>query len=160
MSELYCEEENECMEVLTYHGRRVKFCEKHRALHSQVRELERERESRTVTHTAIVEQKDEDIKTWRDANYRLQARITALEAERDAYKKENSLMAAHQGFVNYDRCLQRITQLEGALKAILSEIRGTPSMDGSSVWHTTVDGARRIREQAQHALRDTPEAGG
>ena len=49
---------------------------------------------------------------WEMSDLTAEERIAELEAELAATRIENNLMAAHQGIDNYQRCLDRITELE------------------------------------------------
>jgi hypothetical protein len=61
--------------------------------------------------------------------------------------------------LDYDALHTAAQTAARALGLIMAEIRGVPSMDGSCKWSTTMEGAKRIREQAQAALATLEKQG-
>ena len=67
-------------------------------------------------------------------------RIKELEAE-------NHLMAAHQGIDNYQRCLDRINELQAKLDAVKDCERYSVLPGGPPIWMLTKDVLKAIGEQ-------------
>jgi hypothetical protein len=119
-----------------------------RALQAQVRELEKD---------LALSGGDGNTKRLLE-NHELKARITALEAERDIWKRQHDVVNVENGTFRQinTELQQRITQLEWALKALMNEAKGMigafPDSIRQVVGTTNLNCLQRRIAQAQHLL--------
>jgi hypothetical protein len=135
----------------------------HRALHSQVRELEKAVDFHTCSQSCTQDElhaAQARITALSHENAELTARTSQLEAERDAAKAiadKYDLMGIEWDEEEFQERGKRITQLEGALKPFVDTYRVMYNVD--QIYPTSHEDQLRLEQEllsafmkAQHAL--------